>query len=292
MAINKKELAKAIKTIAENPNKIEAAKQKYRDRMAEIQAEERKGLWAPVTLKKWREDAQADRDRVCHALARAMENALAVVKENNSFEDCAIDLENPKLDRALKMLDILGSKMSFSDQANIVSQFAGDFASLRVLQAAFEKSGQKWAADAARSLQRPISQQALDECEQVLAFHNYAEAQGRLDFPAERMMWTHPEFQKAGERYGLDLDGAGDSYELALDVTMQALDDAELNVSPDDPEKAAKAKAYIAAQRYKCALGKQEIAQAKASGKDPAEVFNKVMKTIEAFSSDGGQSVE
>ena len=281
MAINSNELKKALKILSENPGKIEAEKNKYNARLAEIKAEEAKGIWSPNAIKEKRATALADRDRVCHALAHSMRSALEIVKANNNYDAVAIDLDNKKLQTALSMVSLMGEKMTYNDQLGLASQFRGDPAALRVLETAFAKNGQKWAASNARDLQKTISPQAIDEMETVLNFHDYAETQGRLDFPIERAYWTKGEFGRQADRMGYDLDGVSDPYALALDMQLDRLKEQELTISEDDPIEAAKARASIAAQRYKIANAQKEIGEAKAKGNDPGEVFNRAMRSIE-----------
>ncbi len=168
-----------------------------------------------------------------------------------------------------------------NDQLGIVSQFCGDPASLRVLEAAFSKNGQEWAAKNAHNLQKTISNQAVAEMQTVLDFHDYAESKGEFSFPIEKAHWTKNEFGRQASRLGYDLDELSDAYSLCLDMQMDGLNEQGMTINENDPIKAAKERATISAQKYKIAQAKQEIAQAKASGKDPAEMFNKAMKSIE-----------
>lgn len=279
--MNHAEMKKALKILSENPVKIEEAKDRYKTRMAEIKAEEAKGIWAPNTIKEWRSKALADRDRVCHTLAHAMRPALDYVKEHNDFTAEAISLDNSKLQNALSMIGLMGKRMTYTDQAGLISQFAGDPASLRVLEAAFSKNGQEWAAKNAREMQKPISQNAIAEMEQVLAFHDYYEERGELSFPLERAFWSKSEFGKLADRFGYDLAGVPDPYILALDTTLDGLEEQRMHIDEADPEQAAKTRAYIDAQRYKVAKAKREIEEAKAKGTDPGEAFNTAMRSVE-----------
>lgn len=282
MSINHVELKKALKILAENPGKIAEAKKKYSDRLAEIKAEEAKGIWSPNAIREKQEKALADRDRICHTLAHSMRIALDYVKENNNYEAEAIDLGNTKLQSALNMISLMGKRLTYSDQVGLVSQFRGDPSSLRVLEAAFAKNGNDWAAKNAREMAKPISQQALDDMDQVLSFHDYYEAQGRLEFPIEKAFWTKGEFSKLADRFGYDLDGVPDSFLLALETTLSDLEEQRMNIPQEDPEQAAKTMAYIDTQRYKVALAKRDVESAKAKGADASEAFNKAMQSVEA----------
>ena len=226
--IDRKKMAESLKILAENPGKIKAQEKLYQERLAEIRAKETSGNWSPNTIAREKAEAKEARDRVSHALAHAMHPALEYVKANNDYTTIPIDLENAKLSRALDTVNLLGKNMVYSDQVGILNQFRGDPASLRVLEATFRKNGNTWAADVAKEMQKPISPQALEEMSVVLAFHDYAESQGRFDFPAEKMMWTHANFKKQADRLGLDLDGVADPYSLMLDITLDSLKETEL----------------------------------------------------------------
>lgn len=281
-AFDRKKLTEAYKVVAQNPGRIKAQDQLYRDRLAEIRAKEATGNWSPNTIKREREEAKAEHDRVAHALANAMRPALEYIRQNNDYTSLPIDLDNNKLQRALNMVGLMGGKLSFSDQAGLISQFRGDPASLRVLQAAFEKNGQDWAAKTAKEMQQPISNQALEELSTVLSFHEYYQAKGEFSFPDEKMTWTHPAFEKQAQKLGLDFDEAPDPYSLALDLTLSSLQEEEYATAQEaDPVKAAQERARIAAERYKLANAKNEISKAIANGEDPARIFNKAMATAE-----------
>ncbi len=272
-------MKKALKILADNPGKIEAAQEKYKTRLAEIKAEEVKRIWSPRAIDEMRAKAADERNRTCRVLVDAIESSLATVKGNNSFEDCSLNLDDPKLNNALRILELTGGNMSYSDQANLVAQFAGDFAGLRVLEGAFKKNHMVWAAKSAHELQKPVSDQAVSEMEQVCAFFDYADANNRFDWPMGRARWTHPQFAEAAKRYGYDMDGEDDAYALSLDVTMRMLDERkDETLIEEDPEKAAKARAYLDAQRMKIKLAQAEIKNAKEKGTDPGEVFNRAMR--------------
>lgn len=283
MAINHKELSKALSVLASAPGKIADAQAKCRDRLAEIDAEERKGIWGKVTLDKRREEAYADRDRVCHALAHSMRPALETVKANNSLADEPLDINDPKIQNAVNVISLMGKSLTYTDQISMLESNRGNPAALRFLQSAFKKNGMSYAADQAGEMMRPISSRAIEEMSEVLAFHDYAEKQGRLDFPIERARWTKSEFQRQYDRLGYNPDTKADPYSYALDEAMSGLKEREFDTLAEaDPEQAAKTKARIDAQKLKIALAQRDVAKAKESGGDVAEAFNKAMKAVES----------
>ena len=281
--INHKELAKALSVLASTPGKIAEEKAKYERRLAEIKAKEATGNWSPNTIKAEKEKALADRDRVCHTLAHAMRPALETVKANNNLADEPLDVNDPKVQNAVNVISLMGKNLTHSDAISMLESFRGNPAALRFVQSAFKKNGMAYAAEQAGEMMKPISSRAIADMSEVLAFHDYAEAQGRLDFPVERAAWTKSEFGRQYDRMGYNPDTKADPYSYALDEAMNGLKEREFDVlSEADPEQAAKAKAWIAAQKLKLAVAQRDVAKAKESGGDVAEAFNRAMKAVEA----------
>lgn len=282
MAINHKELSKALKILSENPTKIEEAKKRYNEKLSEIQSKELSGHWSPVAIKEMKERARSERNSVCNALTHSMRAALNIVKDNNNYESDGINLSDAKLQTALSMVSLMGKNMSYVDQVGVLNQFRGQPAALRVLQSAFERNGQAWAAGNAKELQKPISQQAIDEMNTVLAFAEYAESKGEFSFPIEKAYWTKGEFGRQADRLGYDLSAEADPYDFALDLTLNNLEERKRQtLSEADPSQAKRAQAHIDAMRYRVEIAKRELANAKANGTDKATVFEKAMKSLE-----------
>lgn len=283
MGINHKDNSKALSVLMSAPGKIAEAQEKCRQQLAEIDAEERKGIWGKVTLDKRRQEARAERDRVCHALAHSMRPALETVKANNNLADEPLNIHDPKIQNAVNVISLMGKNLTFTDQISMLESFRGNPAALRFIQSAFKKNGLTYAAEQAGEMMKPISNQALAEMEEVLAFHDFAEAQGRLDFPIERAAWTKSEFGRQYDRMGYNPETKADPYSYALEEAMNGLKEQEFDaLSEADPEQAAKAKAWIAAQKLKIAVAQRDVAKAKESGGDVAEAFNRAMKAVES----------
>ena len=282
MSINHKELSKALSVLASAPGKIAEAQEKCRQQIAAVDAKD-KNLWAPATLERERAAAREERDRVCHALARSMRPALETVKANNSLADEPLDINDPKIQNAINVISLMGKNLTYTDQISMLESFRGNPAALRFIQSAFKKNGMSYAAEQAGEMMKPVSSRAIEEMSEVLAFHDYAEIQGRLDFPIERARWTKGEFQRQYDRLGYNPDTKADPYSYALDEAMNGLKEREFDaLSEADPEQAAKAKAWIAAQKLKIAVAQRDVAKAKESGGDVAEAFNKAMKAVES----------
>ena len=286
MSINHKELAKALRTIAETPKKVEEAKAKCNAILADVAEKERSGNWSPNSLKTRREEAYAERDRVCHALIHGMRPALDVIKANNDFANEPLDVNNPKLQNAINMLQYM-DKTSYADVASLLEAFRGDPASLRFLKKALEKSGMKWAADnIAAPMMKNVSENAIREMEEVLAFHDYAESQGRLDFPLERARWTKDEFGRELERMGYDDGNAGDAYTFAIQMIADNLNDAKMHpkYNPDtDPAEARAEQERFKTMGDDIGRAMNTIRFPELNNTDTATVFNDLMRKVDTF---------
>ena len=284
MSINHAELKKALRILSETPGKIAEEEQKCRDALAEIRQREATGNWSPNTIKAEKERVTNDRDRVCHALAHSMRSALNVVKANNNLADEPLNISDPKLQNAVSVLSLAGKNLSYADQISLLETFRGDPANLRFIKSAFEKNGLTYAAKQADSMMKSIPTQALTEMETVLDFHDYAEAQGRYDFPIEKAYWSKGEYQRQYERMGYA--GADtDPYSYALDLAMEQVREREMfpKYNGDtDPEGAAREHAEISAQKYKIAMAQRDIAKARSTGQDAATVFNNAIRSMES----------
>ena len=283
--IDHKELSKALRVLAETPKKIADAQERCKDALAEVAVREKSGNWSPNAIRKGREDAIAERDRVIHALAHAMRPAMETVKANNNYADQPLDINSPKIQNAINVMSLMGKNLTFADQASILEGFRGDPAALRFVQSAFKKNGLNYAAQQAGDMMKPLSKQAIEEMETVLNFHDYAESQGRLDFPIERAYWTKGEFQRQIERMGYDPGTDTDPYAYALDLLAERVDDADKHpqyAMNENPVEAAEERAKINGWKRDIAKARNELANAKSNGKDATSVFNSVMQSFEA----------
>ena len=277
MAFDRKEMARNLKIVATTPKEIARQQEAYRARLAEIKQEEQRKIWGEATLNKWREEARAERDRTGHALAKRMRTALEYVAANNDYaQNETINFSDPKLKDALRTIDYMGKDLSPADQAAMLSSFAGDIGALRVLEKAFSKNG-LYMKDAAREMQKSIPEQAIKEAAEVLAFHDYAESQGRFDFPAERMMWTHGAFQKQLDKLNL-VDDTTDPYSAVLDAVADQIRADMDGMNGEQSEDKAKRQAEL----WKIQSAKKEMQEAQARGENPATVLNRELAKFDA----------
>lgn len=283
--IDHKKYSEALSILSTAPDKIAAAQEKCKATLAEIRKKELSGNWSPNSLKAERERAIADRDRVCHSLAHSMRSALETVKANNGFADEPLNIHDPKIQNAINAISLLGKSLTFADQVSILEGFRGNPAGLRFIQSAFRKNGLNYAADQAGEMMKPVSQRAISQMEEVLNYHDYYETKNELNFPIERATWTKSEFGQQFDRMGYNSESKADPYSYALSEEMNGLKEREFDVlSETDPEKAAQTRAWISAQKLKVALAQRDVAEAKKTGKDPAEAFNRALSTAEKTS--------
>ena len=262
MPINHKELSKALSVLASAPGKIAEAQEKCRQQIDAVNAKD-KSLWAPATLEKERAAAREERDRVCHGLAHGMRSALEIVKANNNLAAEPLDIHDPRIQNAVNVISLVGRNLTYADQISMLEGFRGNPAALRFVQSAFQKVGLNYGAEKAKEMMKPVSDKAISEMSEVLSFHDYYERKGTFSFPIERARWSKDEFARQYDRLGYNPDTKADPFAYALEETMRGLKEREFDVlSESDPEKAAKAKAWIAAKKLKIAVAQRDIAEA------------------------------
>ena len=265
MSIDHKALSRALNTLAKNPKQIKEAEERCKNVLAEIRAKEASGNWSPNAIKRMKDEAIAERNRVCHALAHNMKDALSVVKANNSFATESLDINSPKIQNAINVLSLMGRNLTYADQASMLESFRGDPAALRFLQSAFEKNGLKFAAKQAKEMYKGISDYAIQQMDEVLAFHDYYEKIGQFSFPIERATWTKGEFQEALTRMGYETTTA--------DPFLAAIDDVANSYASETEDTNA--------QGFYKYLAQQAKAEIYKDGKDGAAVFNRVVSDME-----------
>lgn len=273
----RRDLAKALKTLDTAPKEIEKAKSEYRAKMDEIRQHEASRQWSPASLDRMKAEAKAKRDRTISGLADGMINAYNYVATNNNYTGADLDLDDPKFNKAITLISVLGDKMPYDTQVSVLNQFRGNTAALAVLEEAYKKNN-LYAASMAHDMQRPISSQAMENMSRTLNTYVYKrDFKGVIDFDIdEHSRWTKDAFGKQAQRLGLDMDSASDPYEFALEQMRSGLEEDMFN---------GKASTNSQALQWRLDLAKQEVARAKANGEDVASVFNAAMKRVEDFRS-------
>ena len=265
MAIDRKELAKALRVLADTPAKIAEQDGILKAKLAEIKKKEMSGDWSPNTIAAEKKAAVETHDRICHSLVSSMKPAYQTVRENNNLTKEPLDFNSPEIQNVVRVLPFL-DKHDFASQTSLLEGFRGNIAGLRFLKGAFEKAGFSYMAKKADEMMRPISEQALEEMGSVLSSHDYHErVHGTFSFPAEKMYWTHGEFQRQIDRMGLDDSDAVNPLYNALDDAAEAYGSAT-----DNP-------AWKQTFRLIADLAKQKI----NDGADPTSVMNNTIRHFE-----------
>lgn len=283
MAVNKKELARNLKILATTPTEIERQQAIYREKLEEIRAEEKRGIWGKTTLDNRKKEAQQERDRTCNALAKRMSSALEYVSANNAYNESeTINISDPRLQDALRVIDYAGKDLSYADQAAILETFKGDVGALRLLEKAYSRNG-LYMKDAAHEMQKSIPQRAINEMAEVLSFSHYAESMGRpFEFPIERAMWTRDAFQKQLDRLGLESDA--DPYSAVLDALADKvranMDAVDLSDMTEEQKTLEKARQQSNLWQVQITQGK--IRDAQARGENPANALNRELAKFDA----------
>lgn len=272
----RRDLARALKTLDTAPKEIEKAKYEYRAKLDEIRRHEASRQWSPASLDRMKAEAKAKRDRTISGLADGMVSAYNYVATNNTYTGADLDLDDPKFNKAITLISVLGDKMPYDVQINILNQFRGNTAALSVLEEAYKKN-HLYTASMAHDMQRPISGEAMENMAHTLNTYLYnKEDKGVIDFDIDQYSrWTKDAFAQQIARLGLD-DSASDPYEFALEQMRSGLEEDMFN---------GKASTNSQALQWRLDLAKQEIARAKANGEDVASVFNAAMKRVEDFRS-------
>ena len=278
MAYDKKKLAEALKILDSTPKEINRQREVYRDKLREIDAEEKKGIWGRVTLDGHRQKAKEARDKTLKALVSRMKDAYNLVAENNDYAGSeTIDFSDKKLNDALRMVEVMGKDLSVTDQAALLNSFRGNIGALRVLQKTFAKNGLAL-KDAAAELQKPISAQAMEDMRTAISFAEHYAATGNwTEDPFARTLWTASQFSKQIDRLNLTDEAEGvNVYTAVIDALGDQLKDAQNGAQYADmsDDERISAQAQANAEMVKLQLVRDELIKAQAEGRDPAEVLN------------------
>lgn len=274
MSIDHKALKQALRTLDEAPKKISQAKRQYSADLEEIRKLEKTGNYSPNYLTKAKADAREKRDRTIKTLAESMKPALATVKANNDYSAAELNLDNPKLQTALNIINTQGKNLAHNLQAQILGQFRGDPSSLAVLEGALKANG-LYFHSLAHEMQKPISSEALENMTTALAFYDYGvTSKGVFDFDETKIYWTRNAFAEQAQRLGYDLeDGTQDAYNFALAELRRQAEQERFG----DPNNSAEAWA----RKMALDMAQNEVTKARESGQDEAEAFNRAVKRIQ-----------
>lgn len=283
MGFDRKLMAKNLQILAKTPREIERQQIVFREAMAQIKADEASGDWSRNGIEQRKQKVIAERNKTCNALAKQMRSALEYVAANNNYRDSEIlDFNDGKLQNALRTVEYMGKSLSYADQAGILNAFRGNVGALRILEKAFDKNG-LYLKTAAAEMQKPLSERAINEMAEVLAFQAYSEAKGEWNFPIERAAWTKGEFQKQIDRLGLE-DNTANPYSAIIeglaDSVSAMLDNPDTFAGMSESEKET-ARAAAKARLFKLKYAQNEINAAQERGENPAPILNRELAKVE-----------
>lgn len=272
MSINHAALKQALRTLDESPKRITQAKQQYSTDLEEIRKLERTGNYSPNYIAKAKADAKEKRDRTIKTLVESLKPALATVKANNDYSTAELNLDDPKLQAALSIINTQGKNLAHNLQVTILSQFRGNPSALAVLEGAMKSHG-LYFSGLAREMQKPISSEALENMTTALAFYDYGVmSKGIYDFDEKKIYWTQNAFKEQAQRLGYDLEnGTEDAYVYALTELQRQAEEERFSPEEENSTKAA-------VRRMMLDSIKAEVADAKKNGQDEAEAFNRAIK--------------
>ena len=271
--IDHKALKQALRTLDEAPKKISQAKRQYSADLEEIRKLEKTGNYSPNYLTKAKADAKEKRDRAVKTLAESMKPALNIVKANNDYSTAELDLNNPKLQTALNIINGQGKNLAHNLQVQILNQFRGDPSSLAVLEGAMKANG-LYFHSLAHEMQKSVSSEAIDNMNAALNYFDYYASKGIYDFDEKKIYWTQNAFAEQAQRLGYDLeDGTQDAYNFALAELRRQAESERFG----DPNNSAEAWA----RKMALDMAQNEVTKARESGQDEAEAFNRAVKRIQ-----------
>lgn len=273
MSIDHKALKQALRTLDEAPKKISQAKRQYSADLEEIRKLEKTGNYSPNYIAKAKADAKEKRDRAVKTLAESMKPALNVVRANNDYSTAELDLNNPKLQTALNIINGQGKNLAHNLQVQILNQFRGDPSSLAVLEGAMKANG-LYFHSLAHEMQKSVSSEAINNMNSALNYFDYYASKGIYDFDEKKIYWTQNAFAEQAQRLGYDLeDGTQDAYNFALAELRRQAESERFG----DPNNSAEAWA----RKMALDMAQNEVTKARESGQDEAEAFNRAIKRIQ-----------
>lgn len=271
MSIDHRSLRQALRTLDEAPKKIAHAKTQYSADLEEIRKLERSGNYSPNYINSAKAKAKEKRDRDIKTLAESLKPALATVKANNDYRTAELDLNNPKLQTALNIINGQGKNLAHNLQVQILNQFRGDPSSLAVLEGAMKAHG-LYFHSLAHEMQKPISSEAIENMERAIGYYDYyANQKGIIDFDDKKLYWTRNAFKEQAQRLGYDEDGTEDAYTYAIAELQRQAEEEFFSSDQEDSIKASARKMTLDSIQA-------DVARAKQNGEDVAAAFDRAIK--------------
>ena len=271
MSIDHRALKQALRTLDEAPKKIAQAKTQYSADLEEIRKLERSGNYSPNYINNAKAKAKEKRDRDIKTLAESLKPALATVKANNDYSTAELNLDDPKLQAALSIINTQGKNLAHNLQVQILNQFRGNPSALAVLEGSMKSKG-LYFSTLAREMQKSISNEAIENMERAIGYYDYyANHKGIIDFDDKKLYWTRNAFKEQAQRLGYDEDGTEDAYTYAITELRRQAEEEFFSSDQEDSIKASVRKMTLDSIQA-------DVARAKQNGEDVAAAFDRAIK--------------
>ena len=113
-----------------------------------------------------------------------------------------VDIDDPKMQNALNLINAAGKSLSYENQLAILEKFRGDEGALDFLKGIYEQHGY-WHAKTAEEMGKSIPQQAINDMRERLAFEDHDKSTDNT----QRNWWTRGRFEDYLIRMGWNDDG-------------------------------------------------------------------------------------
>ena len=221
------QLSAALKILDRGPKIISDAIAQYAAADAEISS--RRDLYSKNYAQQLRNEAAQKRDATVRAQHDRMVEALEYVQHQREKTE-GIDITSPELQNAIRIIDAAKGGLSPADQIAVMTSFRGSNAEINFISNLFKQydlwySGKGLNSyDLAADLTKPISEEALNNMIEYLAFTNFDPS---TDF-AEKIRFTRHAFEDYAVRQGLTED---------QDAMVQALRDLKRSATSEEDHK-------------------------------------------------------
>lgn len=117
------------------------AKNEYRAKLAELASDQAASVYTADYIAALRRQAEADYRALRQSLYPDFVQALEGLYSFLSLSQANLDLSNPALSNALKMIEIAGASLDYETAQKINANFAGNQAALKAIQTLYKSAG-------------------------------------------------------------------------------------------------------------------------------------------------------
>lgn len=206
----------ALKTLDAGPKKIAQAREEYSAADAYMRDPANSRRYSDIGKENYYKTAKTKRDTVIKGEVAKIAKALETVREYRTFPNESINLGDSKLQAALNIINLMGSKLPHAQQISIIQDFQGRPAELNFLADVFD-SQKLYYGNYARELAKPVSEEAISNLEYCVGAY---EGLGKWPFD-NKCYWTRNAFAEAASLYGFDVADGKDAYVEALKAARE-----------------------------------------------------------------------